>query len=214
MSLSRFCWNSRLPWSPCTYDSRSCPYLLWRTPADSRPRLFFKAPWHLGSAFPKCSSLAKCHSWTKRFGLMGGCSKSCSDQEWKEFRKGRKSSTSSCSSLSSSHSGMSSDSWHSRTGELLTSLSLMKETSGSVISDARSLTGLHGAGIKAKADMARVGDWDNETAMGWTKYALLLRKSVIPWCSKLEQSKQSGGVKICRFLMCMITGCLLSNRKY
>ena len=53
---------------------------------------------------------------------------------------------------------MSSDSWHSRTGQLLTSRSLMKKTSGSAISESRSLTGLHGAGTKAKADMARVGD--------------------------------------------------------
>ena len=153
------------------------------------PRLsattFFKPAWHLGSTFPNCSRLAKCISWTKRFGLMGGCSESYSVQEWKEFRKGRKSSTSWVSSLnssgrlSSSHSGMSSDSWHSRTGELLTSLSPMKETSGSVISDARSLTGLHGAGIKAKEDMARVGDWDNETVVRFsTKLRCVrLRKS-------------------------------------
>ena len=32
--------KSRLPGSPCTYDSRSCPYLLWPTPLDSRPRFF------------------------------------------------------------------------------------------------------------------------------------------------------------------------------
>ncbi len=147
---------------------------------------FFKARWR--SAFPKRSRLAKCISWAKRFGLMGGCSKSYSDQEWKEFRKGRKSSTSWVSSnpswLSSSHSGMSSDSGHSRTGGSLTSLSFMNETSGA-ISDSKPLTGLHGVGIKAKADMPRVGDWDNEARMGLTKYALRLRKSVLP-CTKRE----------------------------
>ena len=193
------------------------------------PRLlattFFKPAWHLGSTFPNCSRLAKCISWTKRFGLMGGCSESYSVQEWKEFRKGRKSSTSWVSSLnssgrlSSSHSGMSSDSWHSRTGELLTSLSPMKETSGSVISGARSLTGLHGAGIKAKEDMAGVGDWDNETAVRFsTKLRCVRLRKIggrslhfVPCVSNgkkwPKKSRKHEKIAVCSMNICLVILC-------
>ena len=40
MSLSRSSMNSRMTWSPCTYDSRSCPSRLWPTPLDARPPFF------------------------------------------------------------------------------------------------------------------------------------------------------------------------------